>query len=206
MNLWRLMITSLSLLGTPILGQTARTSPLLPPELGFRIYQANPASVPATIREVQNRTGKALFSMDVRLTSSLSHRWQEIFEALDLDEFGLPRCTLLIVGTRTDDSVMIYRFTPSPALEALARSMEAEYPKTPATPREEALWHRLHDRVIWLRMVQTFTVTLTLSPTRRLVGIEFRNAWEQTTLSSQQQAVFRTMRARLEEILHLREK
>lgn len=158
-----------------------------------RIARSSQEDAQAFARELERSYGLKLAPATTSCLSPYDHFWFEAFEQLDLDEFGLPVCTVLQAGTADGDLALRYRFTPSPALIALKSSMEKEINRVALSPREAQRWSRLRSRVNWLMLAQTGWVTL-IAKERKIVRVDFTSPWESVTQKSEEKAAIQRMR------------
>lgn len=191
---WELLVKTI-LLSISLLTTSVEAQPRVQfhPE-GARIRVCTSNEERALIEEVRRTTGKAMQPLSIHLTSPYDSQWFQIFEQLDLDEFGLPTCTAIQLGDSTGERVVRYKFAPSPTLVAMKAAMDQEVDQVAISPREAAKWQRLRGRVNWLVLAQTVTITMTLQ------DLELRRTtisapWEQLTPLSEERAVFARMRA-----------
>jgi hypothetical protein len=158
-----------------------------------RIARGSQEETRAFAREVERTYNLQLAPSTANCTSPYDHFWFEVFEKLELDEFGLPVCTALQTGSSEGDLVMRYRFTPSPAIIALRHSLDRDVNRIALSPKEALRWAHLRSRVNWLAMVQTGWITL-IAKERRIVSVDFTCPWESMTQKNEERAVIQRMR------------
>lgn len=161
-----------------------------------RTARSSPEDIRAFTREVERTYNLQLAPSTANCTSPYDHFWFEAFEKLDLDEFGLPVCTVLQAGSLEGDLVLRYRFSPSPAIIALKHSLDRDVNRIALSPKEALRWTHLRSRVNWLAMVQTGWITL-IARERRIVSVDFTCPWESMTQKNEERAVIERMRETL---------
>jgi hypothetical protein len=161
---------------------------------GARIRVCTSSEERALIEEIRRTTGQSMRPLPTHLTSPYDSQWFQVFEQLDLDEFGLPTCTAIQVEAPTGERVVRYKFSPSPTLLAMKAAMDQEVDRVAVSPREATRWQRLRSRVNWLLLAQTVTVTLSLQDLE-IQRITVSAPWEEITPRSEERAVFARMRA-----------
>ena len=128
--------------------------------------------------------------------SPYDHFWFEAFEKLDLDEFGLPVCTVLQAGASEGDLVLRYRFSPAPAVLALKATLDREVNRLALSSREAQRWSRLRSRVNWLALAQTGWITL-IAKDRRIVKVDYTCPWESQTQNNEERVSLQRLRETL---------
>lgn len=183
----RSLLLALSLV-LPVLGLGVATPP--------RVLRGSLEDAKALAREVERTHHLQVAPSSPTCTSSYDHFWFEAFERLDLDEFGLPVCTVLQAGAAEGNLVLRYRLSPAPAILVLKTSLDREVNRLALSPREAQRWSRLRSRVNWLALAQTGWITL-IARDRKIVSVDYTCPWESQTQKPEERMALQRLRESL---------
>jgi hypothetical protein len=158
-----------------------------------RINRSSNEDVKSFAKEVERAYNLQLAPATATCTSPYDHFWFEAFEKLDLDEFGLPVCTVLQAGNSEGDLALRYRLSPSPAILALKASLDKDVNRVALSPKEAQRWAHLRSRINWLALAQTGWITL-IAKERKIVSVDFICPWESMTQKNEERVVIQRMR------------
>lgn len=161
-----------------------------------RTLRGSPDETKALVRELERTYNLQVAPAVPNCTSPYDHFWFEAFERLDLDEFGLPVCTVLQAGASEGDLVLRYRFSPAPAVLALKATLDREVNRLALSSREAQRWSRLRSRVNWLALAQTGWITL-IAKDRRIVKVDYTCPWESQTQNNEERVSLQRLRETL---------